>query len=142
MMHWAAQYIRHEPPIAWRAGAQGPDAFDCWAFFRMIQRVHFGIEVPMIHVDANSATQMHDAFRNPVNYDGWHAVRSPVEGDAVLFLGGDDEDHIGTWLDANFGGVLHCMRKSGVVFTRQEVVRRIGWGRIAFYRWGVQCAPR
>lgn len=141
--HWAAHYIRRNPPIEWESGAQGPAAYDCWSFFRMIQSRHFGIEVPIIRIDADDREAVREAFGDAGYYDGWVKVDVPRDGDAVIFLGGLDEDHIGVWLGADYGGVFHCMRKSGVVFTRSEVVRRLGWGRVEFYRYGGErCAPR
>lgn len=136
MMHWAAKYILHNPPIKWESGAQGPLAFDCWSFFRMVQKKHFSREVPIVQIDANNHDAVKAAFGIETMYQGWHEVESPREGDGVLFYGGLDENHIGVWLDANMGGVLHCMRKSGVVFTARETVRRMGWGRVMFYRFG------
>ncbi len=133
-MHWAAEYILRNPPIRWESGAQGPDAFDCWAFFRYIQREHFGVDLPLIRVDADDAVSVKSEYQNIQNYHGWVPVENPREGDGVVFLGGKEENHIGVWLDADMGGILHCMRKSGVVFTRREAVRRLGWGRIEFFR--------
>ncbi len=102
----------------------------------MIQKKHFSREVPIVQVDANDIEVVKCAFGDQRLYRGWHEVDLPREGDGVLFYGGLDENHIGVWLDANMGGVLHCMRKSGVTFTRREAVRRMGWGRAAFFRYG------
>ncbi len=135
MMHWAAQYILHDPPIAWRKDGEGPQDYNCWSFFRMIQKKHFSREVPIVRVDADDDAKVKVAFADREMYRGWRPVDIPREGDAVLFHGGLEENHIGVWLDADMGGVLHCMRKSGVVFTRKEAVRRMGWGRVVFYRY-------
>lgn len=135
MMHWAAQYILHNPPIKWESGAQGPLAYDCWSFFRMIQKKHFSRDVPIVEVDADKGEEVRAAFRNGRMYEGWEEVDIPRNGDGVVFLGGEDNDHVGIWLDVDMGGILHCIRKSGVVFTRREVVRRMGWGRVEFYRY-------
>ncbi len=134
MMHWAANYILRTPPIRWESGAQGPDAYDCWAFFRHVQREHYGIDLPIVRIDANDASAVIGAYHNLENYIGWEKVSSPRDGDGVIFLGGMQENHVGVWLDIDMGGVLHCMRKHGVIFSRREVVRRLGWGRIEFWR--------
>jgi hypothetical protein len=42
--------------------------------------------------------------------------------------------HIGTWLDVDGGGVLHCTRGIGVIFTHDAAWRLSGFGRREYFR--------
>lgn len=129
-LHWAFQYIGKP----WANGAQGPDSFDCWALFRHVQKKHFGLDVPVIEVDANSLRTVVD---NMVGHDErkhWSRVSVPKQGDAVLMAHHKYPSHVGIWLDVNGGGVLHCIRGEGVVFSTVSSLKTCGWGRVEYFR--------
>lgn len=123
-MSWAARHIG----IPWEAGAQGPDAYDCWAFFRMVQREHFGRQVPVILApDYDDPTALAGLFRSHEENGRWQPVTDkPRHGDAVII---HKPLHVGIWLDADGGGVLHCVRGAGVIFTHDAAWRVSGFGR-------------
>ncbi len=122
-MSWAARYIG----IPWEAGAQGPDAFDCWAFFRMVQRDHFGRQVPVILApDYNDPSVLVSLFREHEENHRWLAADRPRDGDAAII---HKPLHVGVWLAADGGGVLHCARGAGVIFTHDAAWRNSGFGR-------------
>jgi hypothetical protein len=132
MNHWAAQYIG----LLWEAGAQGPDAYDCWSFFRMVQKKHFNLEVPLIlAADYDDPTLLVNLFREHEENQRWGTPKPyfPVHGDAVII---HKPLHVGTWLEVDGGGVLHCMRGSGVVFTHEAAWRLSGFGRREYRRFG------
>jgi hypothetical protein len=123
-----AQYIG----TPWEAGAQGPDAYDCMAFFRMVQGQHFGIDVPIIIApDYDDGAALAGLFAGHDERSRWLRVETPSHGDAVLIK---KPMHIGTWLDIDGGGVLHCVRGAGVVFTSAASWRLSGFGRREYYR--------
>lgn len=125
-MTWA-QYIG----IPWEAGAQGPDAYDCWSFFRHVQRVHFDREVPaIVAADYDDPAVLAGLFRGHEERARWHQAPQPMHGCAVMV---HRPLHVGVWLDADGGGVLHCVRGAGVVFTRDAAWRLSGFGRREFY---------
>lgn len=127
-MSWAAQYIG----IPWEAGAQGPDTYDCMGFFRMVQREHFGIAVPIIIApDYNDPTALAGLFGTHEERGLWPAVNVPQHGDAVII---HKPLHIGTWLDVDGGGVLHCTQGIGVIFTAAAAWRMSGFGRREYFR--------
>ena len=120
--------------IPWEAGAQGPDAYDCMAFFRLIQVEHFKIEVPaIIAPDYEDAGTLVELFGNHEERLRWHRVVLPSHGDAVMI---HRPMHVGTWLNIDGGGVLHCVRGAGVVFTSDASWRMSGFGRREFYAFG------
>lgn len=130
-MSWAAQYIG----IPWEVGAQGPHAYDCLGFFRMVQRVHFGVDLPPVMTpvcaDASAMAALVGLLGGRGEMDRWPAVQRPRHGDAVLV---HRPLHIGTWLDVDGGGVLHCVEGIGVIFTADSAWRTSGFGRREYFR--------
>lgn len=129
-MHWAIEYIGRP----WVNGGQGPDSFDCWGFFRFIQREKFGIDVPMIDIDADHTRAVLSAFSSHDELKMWHPVTMPGEGDAVLMRHSKYPSHIGLYIDVDGGGVLHCVRGEGIVFSNLTALKLTGWARLEFYR--------
>lgn len=129
MTHWASQYIG----IPWEAGAQGPGAYDCWAFFRMVQREHFGRRVPVILApDYDDPSALVGLFRAHEENGRWGLAYVPRDGDGVII---HKPFHVGVWLDADGGGVLHCVRGCGVIFTHNAAWRNSGFGRREYRRF-------
>ena len=128
--HWSAAYIGRP----WVAGAH-----DCWAFFRAVQAEVFGRAIPAVDVDAASPAACVQAIATLAPpRAGWRplAEQEPAEeGDAVLLARRDRAAHVGVWIDADGGGVLHCQKGPGVVFTPRRGLARAGWGRLELFRW-------
>lgn len=123
-----AQYIG----IPWDAGAQGPDAFDCMGFFKHLQARHFGIDVPaIIAPDYDDPSALSALFGAHQERRHWTRIDRPEHGCAVIV---HRPMHIGTWLDVDGGGVLHCVRGPGVIFTADSAWRLSGFGRREFFR--------
>lgn len=118
--------------LPWQAGAQGPDAFDCMGFFRHIQARHFGITVPaIIAPDYDDPGVLVELFSGHAERAHWTRTDSPRHGDAIII---HRPLHIGTWLDVDGGGTLHCARGIGVIFTADAAWPLSGFGRREFYR--------
>lgn len=118
--------------IPWEAGAQGPNSYDCMAFFRHIQKELFNIEVPLVIApDYNDQHAIADLFSTNPERKKWHKISQPEHGCAVLV---HRPMHIGTWLNIDGGGVLHCTRGIGVIFSQDSSWRVSGFGRKELYR--------
>jgi len=126
-MHWAVDYIGRE----WVSGAQGPDTFDCWGFLRYVQRERFGINIPVVDLDDVDPRIALRAFNGNRQ---WLRVSSPQEGDCVR-LSYSTDPHVGVWIDADGGGLLHCVEHTGVIFNNLSALRLNGWKRIKYYRY-------
>ena len=113
----------------WQLGSN-----DCWAFFRRVQREHFGRDVPMVDVDATSAMVCAQAVRDHPERLRWSAVAEPRAGDAVLMGKGRHPTHVGLWIDQDGGGVLHCQQGTGVVFSRPAQLALMGWVNTSYWR--------
>lgn len=125
MTHWATGYIG-EPWVAQQN--------DCWAFCRRVWRDHFELEVPAVDVDAAHLALVARAFAGHAERANWIEVDLPREGDAVLLAHARYASHVGVWIEADGGGVLHCDQASGVVFSTPQALDRCGWRRLRFYR--------
>lgn len=117
----------------WKQWADGPDAYDCAAFFRAVQRDHFGIEVSRVMVpDYDDAMALVGLIEDQAEDQGWVPVKEPRHGDLVIV---HRPRHVGVWIDTPTGpGVLHCVRGAGVVFTRNAAWQASGFGRKQFLR--------
>ena len=109
-LHWAAAYIGKP----WRLGAVGPDEFDCWGLLRHAFHARTGHLVPAIPHDADDQlARMRDFERHPERAR-WRKVDAPQELDAVLMAHARYPSHVGLWVDADGGRVLHACRPSVV----------------------------
>lgn len=128
-MHWASIYIG----LPYSATGEGPGAFHCWAFVRHVQAEHFGRALPPIP-NPEDVLAMARAFRDHAERRNWLLVGDPAEGDCVLMRRARYPVHVGVWIGADGGGVLHCAQPDGVVYQRPEVLALNGWQVEGFYR--------
>lgn len=113
--------------LPWEAGAQGPTSYDCMSFFRQVQAECFGIEVPsIIATNYDDPIALVHLFGDHPERKRWTKLAAPVHGCAVIIR---RPMHIGVWLDIDGGGVLHCVRGAGVVFTADSSWSVSGFGR-------------
>jgi hypothetical protein len=119
--------------LPWVAGGQGPQAYDCWGFFRMVQRIEFRREVPIIIApDYDDPSLLTNLFRTHSENDRWIKIDGHEHGCAVIV---HRPLHIGIWLDLDGGGVLHCLRGRGAVFTKDAAWHLSGFGRKEYRRF-------
>lgn len=118
--------------IPWEAGAQGPITYDCMGFFKFIQKKHFNIEVDtIIAPDYENKEELSSLFSTNPERNKWNKILHPFHGCAVII---HRPMHIGTWLDIDGGGVLHCARGIGVIFTKDGSWNVSGFGRKEYFR--------
>ncbi len=129
-MHWAETYIG----IPWSATGDGPTSYHCWAFVRHIQKRHFGRDLPGIP-NPEDVLAIARGFRDHPERQRWEHVDSPENGDCVLMRQARYPIHVGVWLDADNGGVLHCSQEAGVAFQTLNSLALNGWSVEGFYRF-------
>ena len=130
MTHFANKYIGRP----WVAGAQGPDCFDCWGFVRYVLKHEYGYNVPQVNVNPDNLRDVLHAFKSDPAFQAFEEVKKPENGDVVLMRQAKHPVHAGLWLDSDGGGVLHCVRESGVVFQTIRSLNLCGWFLDSFYR--------
>lgn len=118
--------------IPWEEGAEGPLAWDCMAFARHLQGRHFGVDMPRIMIpDYDDVRALVRLNREHQEHGNWIGVKSPQHGDLVLVR---KPMHYGVWVDIDGGGVLHCVRGQGVVWTKDIAWSVSGFGRKEYLR--------
>lgn len=126
MSHWCEVYLGR-PWVR--------ELHDCWQFFRVVQREQFGVDVPNVEpFDSDSTLSCARALQTRSERGCWQPVALPREGDAVLLARSATPTHVGIWVEANNGAVLHCVQGAGVVLQGVDSLKRHGWGGILFFR--------
>jgi cell wall-associated NlpC family hydrolase len=118
----------------WRAGAAGPDDFDCWNLVRFISLHDHGRELPPIAPADYGVLACARAVARTSEHANWFDVPSPAPGDVGLMAHARHPSHCGIWIPDDGGKVLHCVEGAGVVSHRLDQLRSTGWGRVTWYR--------
>jgi cell wall-associated NlpC family hydrolase len=129
-MHWASQYIG----LPYHPQGAGPNAFHCWSFVRHVQKQRFDRDLPEVP-NPEKILGVAKAFRDHSERERWQGVEKPEEGDCVLLCQSRHPVHVGIWLEADRGGVLHCEESKGVVFQDRALLRLSGWQVEGFYKF-------
>lgn len=113
----------------------GPEKFDCWDLVRLVEKEQFGRDLPPVDIDAgNLRTVLKMIKHHPVRSQ-WIETDERADGNLVKFFRVTNPDHLGVWINADGGGVLHCCRGQGVVFDSLLALKAAGWGNIRFFRY-------
>lgn len=128
--HWAMAYLGK----AYAIHGVGPDAFNCWSFFRHVQAERWGRAVPEVPnpdslLGAARLFKTHDAARH------WQAIPldRAVEGDGLLLGRSFTPAHVGIVLE-DFK-VLHCVEEAGVVCQTLTDLKVGGWNIAGVYAY-------
>lgn len=122
---WPALYIGH----AWIAGEH-----DCWHFARRVWREVFGLNVPVVEVDAINRMATSRAFSGHAEVSAWQRMDTPEEGAGVLLGKSARPAHVGVWTTQDGGGLVHCVEGAGVVFQRPADLAASGWRVLGYYQ--------
>ena len=101
-MHWTADYVGRP----YQRCAQGPELWDCWSFFRVVQRERYGRDVPLLPSPPSWAAVVRVMPAWAAEFR-WHATETPHDGDAVFLSRMKDPTHVGIWI-ADLKAILHC----------------------------------
>lgn len=102
--HWSQRFL----DVGYEQGAQGPDLYDCWSFFRWVQREEFGRDLPFAP-SPRSRSGAARALKARVEEFGWRETKTPVGGDAVFMSFWRQPSHVGVYVDdAREPSILHC----------------------------------
>lgn len=124
--HWTEAFL----DVGYERGGQGPKAYDCWAFFRWVQRERFGRDLPA-HATPPSLGGIARAMPVWAGEFGWQQVEKPKEGDAVFLSALKMSTHIGIWV-ADARAVLHCP-EGGAVLHGARHLAATGWRLRGYY---------
>ncbi|WP_131194074.1 NlpC/P60 family protein [Lichenihabitans psoromatis] len=102
----------------YRAGAVGPDAFDCFGLVTHLAGALHGITVPR---DGAGILRARRIFAS---------IAMPIDGAIVIM--GASERHVGLWL-APESVVIHAIERRGVVIDDLQTLLFSGFGRPRFF---------
>lgn len=130
MTHWAEKYLFAD--LRWTETGAGPREFNCWAFVREIELREFGREIPQLPIGDAAAT------RTALSAWGYRSEWEPREGrpregDIVAMRARDL--HVGLWIEADAGGVLHCQRDRDVTFDDLSSLALCGYRIERVWAW-------
>jgi len=134
-MHWATNYIG----IPWVFGGRdilNDGGVDCYGFFKYIQKTYYGVTTDEVIIDEYNHRNVIKTFDTASEFKNWRVVDTPRDGDAVLLRTAKYPSHIGVWLDNgdDVKGVLHCVEKTGVVYTNIASLELAHWRIASYYR--------
>jgi hypothetical protein len=118
----------------WRAGAEGPDAFDCYGLVRHVMRQR-GVELPELAFTGDTLRDV-ALGETAVNHLTWTRLSGPWPWCLVL-MGRKGNfkplwTHVGVWFEPDMK-VLHAQRCSGVTASSLAALRLLGYAETAFY---------
>ena len=128
-LHWAAEHIGK--PFA--AGSDGPDAFYCWGLVRHCWRTRLGVELPLIEPANYGIRELVRTLATTPEFQAWRRTEQPAEMDVAVMGHAKHPHHVGLWVDANGGGILHAIEGAGVCFRTMPELRAEGWGFIELW---------
>lgn len=128
MPHWSERFLG----VGYARGADGPQEYDCWSFFRLVQREQFGRDVPFMPTPSSigSIAKVMEPWAAEF---GWRPIDAPADGDAVFLACLRQPTHVGTWV-ADAKAVLHC-QEGGPALHSLFHLKAFAWRVCAFYRY-------
>lgn len=130
MTHWAESYIGRP----WVSGAAGPNAFDCYGLVRAVYLDQYGIALPVFDADALRPLSARRAMRDYPDYSSWDGVTVPIEGDVIQMGHASHPHHVGIYIAADGGRVLHSVSGAGVIAQSMTALAAHGWNILTIYR--------
>lgn len=127
--HWATSYIGKE----WKWGGRGPDVFDCWGLVRHVYAARYGVELGN-YLETDLKGFFREMNQQIQNADQWTQVDKPFEGAAVAIGGTELYHHVGVYLEADGGLILHSASMRKIRAQSLRALKIEGLSRIAFFK--------
>lgn len=119
---------------AWKLGAQGPEAYDCWSLLRHVEREVFGRVLPQVVLpEKTGPDRIAEILSSHPKRSLWRQAAAPSHGGGVEMTSVRAPLHVGVWLDLDGGLVLHCAQGAGVSLDSLLNLKALGWSRFRFY---------
>ena len=121
--------------VPYKAGARGPDAYDCYGLVAAIYKAAKGIDLPDWYASAPgvpaAARAISDALAGETKAGRAVKVDDPQELDIAVVGGAHAANHVGVVVN---GGVIHSSKTFGS--TWHSMTRfKMFYPRTEFYRW-------
>ena len=117
-------------PFKW--GGRGSDAYDCWGLVIRVYEL-LGRHVPRSLTWTSSSTEaITESHLEALAVSSWERTESPGPGDVVSIGSRLPSHHVGVVTPF---GILHTVKKHGVVVTSEAALRSLGYQHIEYYKW-------
>ena len=119
-----------------KTGSYGPDTFDCYGLVWEVNRRHADRELPRFDDIDYQLARLNAHINNQALSADWQRVDTPTDFDIVLLQRNQaDAYHVGVYLDAGGGKILHALDGHGVVCNDRNALVRMGFKKVEFYRY-------
>lgn len=132
--------------IVHELGAKGPHKFDCYSMMQLVQFWLFNRETIEARIERDAGRKaVLDAISKHEARRLWKPVSlarggKPRHGDIVSMTHVREPFHIGTFLEADRGVILHCASATGLAVDDTAALLAGGWNNLRFYRWSADMA--
>jgi len=129
-MHWATKYIG----LPYEISGRTVGGVDCWGLICLVYENEFGITLPFIPgIPACEVSALCAAIEKEVEQD-WVKVEKPFDACAVTMSQGEVMHHVGLWIGADGGKVIHCWGRHKVIADTPKGIKLKGIRHMKFYR--------
>lgn len=128
-MHWAVPYVG----LKYERGARGPQSYDCWGLLWKVYQDRFNIDLPEYPGIVSKSTQVRCQTITRDIEENWEESES-FDGAGVALSQGKAFHHVGVWVEADGGKILHAWEGLGVIASRWKDLKLRGFRVIKFYR--------
>lgn len=117
-------------PFKW--GGRGSDAYDCWGLVLRVYEL-LGRQVPRsLTWTSNTPDGVMDELVAELTSSHWERTTTPQPGDILATGLGLGVHHVGVVTPF---GILHTVKKHGVVVASEPVMRKLGYQHFEYYKW-------
>lgn len=120
--------------LKWESGATGPDTYDCQGLVVDVQKNIYNKIMPDVKVNSEKLISIVRAISKNKIWDRFQKINTPEDGCIVKMFTAEEPNHIGVYIDIDNGGVLHSLRKSGVVWDNMFIIKKT-YAQIEFWRF-------
>ncbi len=131
MKDWLKQYIGK----LWVAGTYGPSTFDCWGLVWHVSKYCYGREIPKYQNGFKLGQNGRAELIKLETAMHFVQIEKPEDGCFVGLGNGRGIYHVGIYVEADGGLVLHCYNKGRTVAESLVSIKCCGFSKIEFYRW-------
>jgi cell wall-associated NlpC family hydrolase len=129
--HWIVKYIG----LPYVEGGRDWRGVDCWGLLCLIYKQELGIDLPALPGVVQGKPLAISREIEERSKD-WVEVPKPDDGDAVAMGMKEAPHHVGVWVGADGGKVVHAWHGFSVGADTIKVLRIKGIRTIRFFRYG------